>query len=103
MKAIVKRIDEEIGHFEDIENELKVLQDLVGGYIECITFEEIVVICDEEGLLKGKKRNCTVDTPLFKNSFVGDIVVVGHDEDDFTDVPIDLQKWAKMIGKERYI
>lgn len=63
-----------------VSNSLEALQKAVGGYIECITRGEFVVICDEEGRLKDKPYNCTV----FGYDLVGDIVIVGRgfDEED---------------------
>ena len=101
IKAYVKRPDEEYGHSTWISNTLENLQKTVGGYIECITLVPelaevpgVVVICDEEGLIKQKKYNCNyagVD-------FVGDIVIVGCKGEEFCDVPIGWEMHKKMIG-----
>ena len=66
----------------DIPNELEALQAAVGGYIETVTLtRDCVVICDEEGLLKGKPFNIRIaGIP-----FVGPIVVAGVDGEEFTD------------------
>ena len=70
---------------KDIPNALKPLQAAVGGYIECVTVAEgLVILCDEEGWLKMKKPNCKI----FGNLFVGIIIFVGVDGEDFTDCPI---------------
>lgn len=45
----------------DIENTLPALQDVVGGYIETVSFGKYLVVCDEEGRLKGKPENCVVE------------------------------------------
>lgn len=66
----------------NIENKLEALQEAVGGYIETVTFSEFIVICDEEGRLKGKEYNCDIKDV----SFVGTILIVGDDGDDFTDL-----------------
>lgn len=64
-----------------VENELHALQHEVGGYIECVgCMDGCVVICDEEGRLKGKPWN-----GFF--SFVGTILAVGTDGDEFCDIP----------------
>lgn len=62
-----------------VSNSLEALQRAVEGYIECITRGEFVVICDEEGLIKGKEYNCTI----FGYHFVGDIVIVGRGLDKY--------------------
>jgi len=67
-----------------IPNDLHTLQELVGGYIETVTlFENLCIICDEEGLLKKKPFNCEI----CGIGFVGTILMVGIDGDEFTDVP----------------
>lgn len=67
-----------------VPNELHVLQELVGGYIEVLTlFEDLAVICDEEGRLKHKPYNCEI----CGITFVGTILLVGVDGEEFTDVP----------------
>ena len=79
-----------------VSNNLEALQKAVGGYIECITRGEFVVICDEEGRLKDKPYNCTV----FGYDLVGDIVIVGRGLDDggfFNDELADLPyKWDEI-------
>ena len=110
MKAIVKRCYEPVGRLKDIPNDLKALQKIVGGYIKTVTFNiffftesddvglqrvpEFVIICDEEGLIKRKPENCTV----LNTSFVGTIIAVGVDGDEFTDCPISLDTWERLIS-----
>lgn len=84
IRVVVKRVDDIYGEVHEIENTLESLQRIVGGYIETATFgEDWCVICDEEGRLKGKPYNCSVGGI----GFVGDIVFVGVDGDEFCDVP----------------
>ena len=68
----------------DIYNTLKALQTEVGGYIETVTIaSDAVVICNEEGGPLGIPYNCR-----FVNvDFVGSILVVGRNKDEFCDVP----------------
>ena len=75
----------------EIENDLKPLQEAVGGYIQVVPLGtgKVCVICDEEGRLKKKPFNC-VCGPV---DFVGTILVVGTDIDDFADVPISIDSW----------
>lgn len=103
IRAIVKRADEQFGHVTWIGNSLKNLQTQVGGYIECVTDPagRFVILCDEEGRLKDKPYNCTVDFGPHRHpvSFVGDIIAVGVGEEDFVDLPeeISLKAWKEMI------
>lgn len=72
----------------DIENELKPLQDAVGGHIETVHLtSELIIIADEEGLLKGKTPN--------RWGLVGTFLVVGDGGEEFrglTDTEVDFLK-----------
>lgn len=71
-----------------ISDTLENLQRTVGGYIEIVTLQRgLVVICDEEGRLKGKPYNCTINGV----SFVGDIVIAGQEGEELADYPTDFQ------------
>ena len=62
----------------EVENTLKALQAEVDGYIETVTIaSDAVVICNEEGRLRGMSYNCL---------FFG-MVFVGRNKDEFCDVP----------------
>ena len=67
----------------DIPNELEELQAAVGGYIEVCTFaKDCCVICNEEGWLMGLPHNlCFLGV-----MFVGPILIVGIDGEEFTDL-----------------
>ncbi len=83
MKAVYKKVGE-APQVVDIENTLEALQKAVGGYIEVIGVEgDILMICDEEGKLKGKAANFTVRNDVI----VGDVLFVQNGYDgDFTDI-----------------
>lgn len=79
-----------------VMNTLENLQKLVGGYIEAVTLaEDCAVICDEEGRLKGLEPNCRVGGV----DFVGDIFFVGVDGEEFTDMPVEFDKFKKMFRR----
>lgn len=76
-----------------IKNDLEELQKFVGGYIEAATVEPgLVVICNEEGRIFDMAYNCAI----CGISFVGSILVVGTEGDEFTDVP----DWAEEFLRE---
>ena len=78
-----------------IENDLKKLQEIVGGYIETVTIaEDLVVICNEEGKLKGLPENCNV----CGIDFVGPIIFVGINEDEFANIPISYSKFRDLFS-----
>ncbi len=62
------------------ENSLEAFQRAVGGYIEtCTLATDLVIICNEEGRLRGLPHNCTA----FGVDFVGTILVAGVKGDEF--------------------
>jgi hypothetical protein len=92
LKAIVKEPGKEPEEFI-VTDELKALQNIVDGYIEAVMVEEdLVVICDEEGRLKGKPYNCWFDGINFR----GTIVVLGSKGENFDNCPISLDEFREM-------
>ena len=67
----------------EVENTLEALQQEVGGYIETLSIADVVIICNEEGRLCGLPYNCR----FVGVDFVGTILVVGRNKDEFCDVP----------------
>lgn len=91
MRVIVKRPEDAVGSVQDIPNTLKALQELVGGYIKQVTVcTDLAVVCNEEGRLLGLPHNCN----LLGVDFVGTVVVVGVDGDEFTDCPLAFHDWV---------
>ena len=85
MKCYAIRPEDKEGDFIMIKNELEDLQKFVGGYIEVVPtyFTNVVVICDEEGRLKGKPYCCFISGL----EFVGPVLLAGVNNGEFTDVP----------------
>ncbi len=95
IKVIVKRPDE-AGHATWMSNSLKAFQTAVDGYIETVTVATgIVVICNEEGRLRGLEPNCR----FCGVDFVGTIIVAGVDGEEFADCPMLLSTF-KILCKE---
>lgn len=64
----------------DIDNTLEALQKAVGGYIETVTlFEDVTLICNEEGRLMDLPYNME----FLGIHFVGPVLVVGRAEEEF--------------------
>lgn len=83
IKAIFKESDETPKVIE-IGNTLSAMQKAVGGQIEAVPIsEDTCVICDENGRIFEKPYNCHVNGI----SFVGTILIVGVDGEEFSDVP----------------
>lgn len=69
----------------DIDNTLEALQHEVGGYIETFTFaSDVSIVCNEEGRLLGFPYCATVCGV----EFVGPILIVGVDGEEFCDTPM---------------
>ncbi|MFL6413705.1 MAG: DUF3846 domain-containing protein [Nitrososphaeraceae archaeon] len=63
-----------------IENELSVLQGLVGGYIECIRQDGYDIIINEEGKLEGLELNFLIYDGL--DYVAGNAIFAGVDYDE---------------------
>lgn len=82
MKVIIKEVGK-APQVTDVENTLEALQKVVGGYIEVIGLGgNLLMICDEEGKLKGKPYNFDLGRDLI----VGNVLFVQSDGEDFTDI-----------------
>ena len=83
MKAIIKEVGKE-PKVIDIDNTLEALQKAVGGYIEAVNVGgNVIMLCDEEGRLKGSKYNFD----LGSEKIVGDVIFTKSDgKEDFTDL-----------------
>ena len=78
---------------ETIRNDLKTLQQIVGGRIDAKTVKDgLVVVCDDEWKEKGKPETMVFEGLMFG----GDLVICGASGEEFTDVP----KWARIMKTE---
>jgi hypothetical protein len=99
IRAIVKRPDERYGHMTNVSNKLENLQKIVGGYIEVIPGPRgSIIICNEEGKLRGLDPNMPYNGDLL----VGTIIVCGTNEENFDDLPIDLEmaEWKMEVDRQ---
>lgn len=80
----------------NVSNTLDALQEFVGGYIETVTLARgISIICNEEGRIRNLPHCCTVGDV----DFVGNVLLVGTDEDEFCDVPVHLEAWKALVSE----
>lgn len=86
------------------------MQNYVGGYIETVTVlknPQVILICDEEGLLKGRAVNPSIPDLDEHGGWgmgfiVGDCFLCGVDGEEFADLP---DKWKDVLlkrAKEAY-
>ena len=71
----------------EIENDLDAMQELVGGFIECIYWHggPFVIICNEEGKLQGLRLNRALmtDDGRFADVISGTFFIAGVKGDEF--------------------
>lgn len=92
MKVIKKPVGRR-AFYDDIQNDLLSLQEAVDGRIEAVTLgADCVIVCNEEGICRGLPYNCNV----LGTVFVGDILVVGVEGDEFADVQLELEVFNKI-------
>lgn len=83
MKVFFKEPGKKLRQMQ-VPNQLHALQQLIGGYIETVTlFEDMTILCDEEGRLKNLPYNCEVCGVTFH----GPIMFAGVKGDELADVP----------------
>jgi hypothetical protein len=83
IRVLIKRPGEK-GRWQEIENDLATLQQIVGGYVEEVRiFTDLSILCNEEGKLRGLPYNLNV----LGLDLVGTVVFVGVNKRGFTDCP----------------
>ncbi len=100
MRCIIKRPDEQFGHVTNISVTLKNLQNTVGGMIEVVPLtDNAVIICNEEGKIRGLQPNFLMGFPPLQDCVVGDVIVIGLAGEEFVDLDMTFGQW-KAILKE---
>ena len=82
-------------YVSELSNELKPMQELVGGYIETVTLSpDAVLICNEEGKLNGLKANRRLGGDIL----VGTFFISGTYGEDFISLcGYDIKKYTKLF------
>lgn len=106
MRVLIKRPDEEYGHVCNISNRLENLQKTVDGYIEVIPVtmsadkKPIVLVCNEEGKLRGLEHN------MFYMGYeiVGTFFLCSVEGDKLTDLPqtFGMAEWKKFVNENKW-
>lgn len=77
-----------------VDNELKALQEKVGGRIETVTIsEDLVFIRDEESYIKKAKFNFGYDG----KEFFGTVLILGRNGNEFADCPMRVSDARKFF------
>ena len=83
----------------EIENDLKPMQELVGGYIETVRLDDILIVCNEEGKLQGLAPNFYVEA--IDDVIAGPAFFCRMDGDEFASIGTNDAKWiCKRLGWE---
>ena len=79
MKVVIKKAGQK-PEVKEINGELHEMQEIVGGYIECINIvDNILCVCNEEGKLIGLPPNFALRGDII----VGDVFFCVGGEEDF--------------------
>ena len=93
MRVIVKHPGQHPRQW-NIANTLESLESVIGGDIKITTlFEDLAVICDKEGTIKGLPYNCEV----LGIDFVGLILFAGIKGGELIDIPGDLSAFRTIF------
>lgn len=81
---------------KEIEDDLEVYQNILGGYLETAGFDKNqILLCDEEGKLKGYEPNLLVPGDVI----VGTVIVVGTEREEFRSLtPEEKNKAIKRLN-----
>ena len=83
----------------EIEDTLSSYQNLVDGPIQMVYLtDDVALICNEEGKLRGLKHNRNFDLKHFKDYVVGNIVLVGIDNDSGEFVSLNASQTERFIN-----
>lgn len=87
---------------KEIENKLEVMQELVSGLIEIVPFDNVLLICNEEGKIMNLEPNLLYDFDYI----AGNCFLVGDDFENgsfksLTDEEIEL--YEKELNKHNFI
>lgn len=78
----------------NISDSLGNLQKTVDGFIQTVTIAtDLVIICNEEGLIRDLPYNCTI----YGAKLFGTIIMCGVDGDKFADLPCDWETVKRLF------
>ena len=104
IRCIIKRPDEQYGHVTNISTTLKNMQNIVGGPIEQVTIMRetkdhpgAVVICNEEGKIKGLAPSFRIGYGQVYDIIVGEAIVIGIQGEELVDLPISFKMWKQIM------
>lgn len=93
IKVLIKKPEDMYGRMTYVNNHLAELQRIVGGFIEVVQYRDLTIICNDEGKLRKLEPNILLGQDLL----VGTIIVCGTEEDYFSDIPCDFDRWKRIV------
>lgn len=101
IKVIVVEPNKE-PYIKEIENSLKGLQSIVGGYIEYINLEKDVnIICNEEGKLLNLEFNRVIENDIIAGTFI--IAGINNKEGETISIPKKkIRKYLEEFSLEKH-
>ena len=101
MKILFKEVGKPC-EVKEIENKLEAMQELVGGLIEVVPFDDVLLICNEEGKLMDLEPNLLFDFDYI----AGNCFLVGDDFEngDFKSLTDDeIAKYEIELNKHNFL
>ncbi|MBE6689857.1 MAG: DUF3846 domain-containing protein [Ruminococcaceae bacterium] len=96
IRVLIKQPGEK-ARWEEIENDYKTMQQIVGGYVERIRiFSDLAILCNEEGKLRDLPYNLNV----LGVDFVGTVIFVGVGRREFKNCPADVPATFRSLEVE---
>jgi len=89
MKIIAYRTGEK-PVIENIENDIHIMQEFVGGCIEVVhpwPYDPVALVCCETGKIDGLPANRYIKNSVMNDIIAGNFFIAGIGIDDFTDIP----------------
>ena len=87
---------------KDVDNNLRSFQEIVNGHIECIyPWEDIIVICNEEGKIKNLTPNRFVRGHLIVGTFI--IIGNNHDGEFRSLTEEEIKTYKKLFGGKTFL
>lgn len=87
---------------QEIENTLEAMQQVVEGYIETLTLDDAVIVCNEEaGIQNSRLNRCVVAAGGRNEQFIlGTFFICGKQEDEFCSLDEEqILKYMKLYGE----
>lgn len=98
MKVVVKKVGQS-GQVVEVENTLETWNNIVGGWIQTFPLtSDMLIICNEEGKLKGLEPNIEIVVGEYSELIVGDFAIVKQGYDDFEGLDAEQIERLKKCG-----